>query len=73
MKGCDFMKKIFSLLLVLLMIAGCATQSKHQKNDDAYEFAKTMATGHIENVLGYNPESDYLLHKIIKRNHDEYE
>ena len=58
------MKKIFSLLLVLLMIAGCATQSKHQKNDDIYEFAEIMATGYLENVLGYNPEAKYSLHKI---------
>ena len=58
------MKKIFSLLLVLLMIAGCATQSKHQKNDDIYEFAEIMATGYLENVLGYSPEAKYSLHKI---------
>jgi len=58
------MKKIFSLLLVLLMIAGCATQSKYQKNDDIYEFAEIMATGYLENVLGYNPEAKYSLHKI---------
>lgn len=30
-----------------------------------------MATGHIENVLGYDPESNYSLHKV-KGNQDEF-
>ena len=41
------MKSFFFALLVLLMCAGC---SVHQRNDDVYEYAKTMATGHIETV-----------------------
>ena len=55
------MKRFFFALLVLLMCAGC---SVHQRNDDVYEYAKTMATGHIETVLGYEPESNYSLHKV---------
>ena len=55
------MKRFFFALLVLLMCVGC---SVHQRNDDVYEYAKTMATGHIETVLGYEPESNYSLHKV---------
>ena len=59
------MKKIFLMMLVLLMGVGCSMQSEH-KNDDAYELAKTVATGHIEAVLGYDSEAEYSLNKIIK-------
>lgn len=55
------MKRIIILMLILLMGAGC---SMKQKNDDAYEYAKIVATGHIETVLGYDPESNYSLHKV---------
>ena len=65
------MKRFLFVLLVMLLSTGCSIQSNHQKNDDAYEFAKTMATGHIENVLGYDPESNYSLHKV-KSNQDEF-
>ena len=50
-------------MLILLMGAGC---SMKQKNDDAYEYAKIVATGHIETVLGYDPESNYSLHKCCQ-------
>jgi len=57
-------------MLVILMSVGCSKQSEHKK-DDAYEFAKIMATGHIENVLGYDLGSSYSLHKV-KGNQDEF-
>lgn len=55
------MKRIIIMMLILLMSAACSMQ---QKNDDAYEYAKMVATGHIETVLGYDPESNYSLHKV---------
>lgn len=70
-KGVRIMKRFLLLVLILMMCAGCSIQSNHQKNDDTYEFAKTMAIGHIETVLGYDPESNYSLHKV-KGNQDEF-
>ncbi len=58
------MKRFLLIVLSVLLLSGCSSQMKHQKNDDVYEFAKIVAMGQIETVLGYNSESKYSLHKV---------
>ena len=58
------MKRFLLTVLAALLLSGCSSQMKHQKNDDVYEFAKIVAMGQIETVLGYDSESKYSLHKV---------
>ena len=55
------MKKLGILLVVLCMLFGCTSK---QDKDDVYRCAKTMATGFIENSLGYDTNAKYELQKV---------
>ena len=68
MKGCDFMRKIAAVFLVLLILFGCSSKTDYQPdeihNDETYDIALLMAKAHVENDLGYNSKFDYTLCKI---------
>ena len=53
----ETMKKLGILLVVLCMLFGCTSK---QDKDDVYRCAKTMATGFIENSLGYDTNAKYV-------------
>ncbi len=57
------MRKLLVILFAVFVLFGC-TKNDAYKDDDIYEFAKTIAVGFIEMDYGYHPEKEYILQKI---------